>query len=67
MPASGPFEKVTLAGQHVTLEPLSMAHADAGDGGELTGSRSSPREARLSRGSALAILGQVAHKPRYVN
>ena len=29
MPASGPFESVVLAGRHVTLEPLSMAHADA--------------------------------------
>lgn len=29
MPASGSFEQVTLAGQHVTLEPLSMKHADA--------------------------------------
>ena len=43
-----------------------MALADEGGGGALAGSRFSPREARLSRGSAPAILGQIAHKSRYV-
>ena len=43
-----------------------MAHADAAGGGALAYSRSRPKKARLSRGSEPAILGQIAHKRRYV-
>lgn len=49
-----------------SLQEGSRVRDDAGGGGAVAGSGPRRKNARLSRGSEPAILGQIAHKRRYV-